>query len=107
MAMGLIFFNISDGVGQKTVKPSTGKPHERSHWYIFNAEVQVNFGRIPIWQNSKICFYTLNSGRTVFNAGGESEIEKISANEIEIRRKELLPVFDHFQGIRPNWNVRW
>ncbi|KAL5069341.1 hypothetical protein RYX36_020228 [Vicia faba] len=103
---GFNFFNISDGVGQKTVKPSTGKPHERSHWYISNAEVQVNFGRIPIWQNSKICFYTLNSGRTVFNAGGESEIEKISANEIEIRRKELLPVFDHFQGIRPSWNER-
>ncbi|CAK8572877.1 unnamed protein product [Lathyrus sativus] len=101
---GFNFFNISDDVGEKTVKPSTGKPHERSHWYISNAEVQVNFGRIPIWQNSKICFYSLNSGRTVFSAGGESEIEKISANEIEIRRKELLPVFDHFQGIRTSWN---
>lgn len=131
---GFNFFNISDGVGEKTVKPTTGKPHERSHWYISNAEVQVNFGRIPIWQNSKvficakflfsytvldlgcyllttlvlqICFYSLNSGRTVFNAGGESQIEKIPANEIEIRRKELLPVFDHFQGIRPSWNERW
>ncbi|PNX67365.1 hypothetical protein L195_g055590, partial [Trifolium pratense] len=39
----------------------------------------------------RIFFYTVNSGRTVFDAGGESEIEKISANEVEIRRKELLP----------------
>ncbi|CAJ2629216.1 unnamed protein product [Trifolium pratense] len=88
---GFNFLNISDGVAEQTVKPATGKPHERSHWYISNAEVQVKFGRIPIWENSKICFYSMNSGRTVFDAGGESEIEKISANEVEIRRKELLP----------------
>lgn len=49
----------------------------------------------------------MNSGRTVSSAGGESEIEKISANEVEIRRKELLPVFDHFHSIRPSWNERW
>ncbi|KAK2403699.1 autophagy-related protein 18h [Trifolium repens] len=103
---GFNYLNISDGVGEQTVKPATGKPHERSHWYISNAEVQVNFGRIPIWENSKICFYSMNSGRTVFDAGDESEIEKISANEVEIRRKELLPVFDHFQSIRRSWNER-
>lgn len=51
---GFNFLNISDGVGEKTVKPSTGKPQERFHRYISNAEVQVNFGRIPIWQNSKV-----------------------------------------------------
>lgn len=101
---GFNFINISDGVGEKAAKPSTRKPHEMSHWYISNAEVQLNFGRIPIWENSKICFYSMNSGRTVSSAGGESEIEKISANEVEIRRKELLPVFDHFHSIRPSWN---
>ncbi|XP_004496059.1 autophagy-related protein 18g-like [Cicer arietinum] len=103
---GFNFLNISDGVGEKTVKPSTGKPQERFHRYISNAEVQVNFGRIPIWQNSKICFYSMNSGIIIYSAGGESEIEKISANEVEIRRKELLPVFDNFHSIRPSWNER-
>jgi hypothetical protein len=30
------------------------KPLERSHLYIANAEVQINSGRIPIWQKSKV-----------------------------------------------------
>lgn len=51
---GLNFFNISDSVGEKAVKSSQGKPQERFHWYLSNAEVQVNFGRMPIWQNSKV-----------------------------------------------------
>lgn len=49
----------------------------------------------------------MNSVKTIFSSGGESEIENISANEVEIRRKELLPVFDHFHSIRPSWNERW
>lgn len=32
------------------------KPHERSHLYLSNAEVQINSGRIPLWQKSKVCF---------------------------------------------------
>lgn len=31
--------------------------------------------------------------------GGETEIEKFSANEVDIRRKDLLPVFDNFQSV--------
>ncbi|XP_027363430.1 autophagy-related protein 18g-like isoform X2 [Abrus precatorius] len=103
---GLNYVDEGVGVGEKTVKPTTGKPKEIFHWYLSNAEVLVNFGRTPIWQKSKICFYALNSVRTSFSAGGESEIERISANEIEIRQKELLPVFDHFHSIRPSWNER-
>lgn len=30
------------------------KPHERSHLYLSNAEVQISSGRIPIWQKSKV-----------------------------------------------------
>jgi len=44
---------------------------------------------------------------TSFSAGGESEIEKVPANEVEITRKELMPVFDHFHSIRSSWNERW
>ncbi|KAJ1435725.1 WD40/YVTN repeat-like-containing domain superfamily [Sesbania bispinosa] len=102
---GLNFVSRSDGVGKKE-KSSTRKPQDKFHWYLSNAEVQVNFGRMPIWQESKICFCSMNSVRTIFSGGGESEIEKISANEVEIRRKELLPVFDHFHSIRPSWNER-
>jgi len=40
-----------------------GKSHERARWYLSNAEVQVNSGRIPIWQKSKVLsfFYCLDS----------------------------------------------
>lgn len=30
------------------------KDPERPHWYLSNAEVQINSGRIPIWQKSKV-----------------------------------------------------
>ncbi|KAK7277688.1 hypothetical protein RJT34_22703 [Clitoria ternatea] len=103
---GLNFLDKGDAVGGKAVKPTTGKPQERFHWYLSNAEVQLNFGRVPIWQKSKICFYSMNSVRTGFNAGGESEIEMIPSNEVEIRRKLLLPVLDHFPSTRPSWNER-
>ncbi|XP_028762249.1 autophagy-related protein 18g isoform X2 [Neltuma alba] len=103
---GLDYLDINDGAGEKVVKCSTGKAQERSQWYLSNAEVQVNFGRLPIWQKSKICFYSMNSLRTSTVASGESEIEQISVNEVEVKRKELLPVFDHFHSIRPSWNER-
>lgn len=37
------------------------------------------------------------------NMNGEIEIEKIASNEVEIRRRELLPVLDHFRRIQPDW----
>ncbi|KAJ1433021.1 Breast carcinoma amplified sequence 3 [Sesbania bispinosa] len=93
-------------INKEMVKSSSGDPQERFQRYLSNAEVQVNFGRLPIWQKSKICFYTVSCARTSFSAGGESEIEKFSSSEVEIRRKELLPVFDHFHSIRSSWNER-
>lgn len=102
----LDYLDIDDGAGERVVKCSTGKAQERSQWHLSNAEVQVNFGRLPIWQKSKICFYTMNSLRTSTVVSGESEIEQISFNEVEIKRKELLPVLDHFHSIRPSWNER-
>ncbi|KAK7270241.1 hypothetical protein RIF29_23243 [Crotalaria pallida] len=97
---------IGSGDNYALAKPSTGKPQERFHGYLSNAEVQVNFGRLPIWQKPKICFYAMNSVGTSFSDNIEFEIEKISATEVDIRRKELLPVFDHFHSIRPSWNER-
>lgn len=37
---------------------------------------------------------------------GEFEIEKLPVHEIEMRQKELLPVFDHFHSIKSSWNDR-
>lgn len=52
---GIDFLDINDCIGgKKTFKTCSGKSHERSHWYLSNAEVQVNSGRLPIWQSSKV-----------------------------------------------------
>lgn len=32
---------------------------DRSHWYLSNAEVQINSGRLPIWQKSKVFIHKL------------------------------------------------
>lgn len=34
---------------------------------------------------------------------GEIEIEKVTIHEVEIKRKDLLPVFNHFRGIQSDW----
>ncbi|KAL4182349.1 hypothetical protein AMTRI_Chr12g275510 [Amborella trichopoda] len=88
------------------------KCDEKFHVYISNAEVQINSGRIPIWQKSKIRFYLMmpTSADEKFgmngNYGGEIEIEKIPICEVEIRRKDLLPVFDHFRSFQSDQSGR-
>lgn len=88
------------------IKSDSVKPLERSHWYLSNAEVQISSGRIPIWHKSKICFYMMDPPRVKNHVGGEFEIEKLPVHEVEIRRKDLLPVFDHFHSIKSGWNDR-
>ncbi|KAK3031618.1 hypothetical protein RJ639_035624, partial [Escallonia herrerae] len=86
------------------------KPHERSNWYLSNAEVQMRTGRIPVWQKSKIYFYTMcppgyeEQNHYEVHMGGEVEIEKIPAREVEIRQKDLLPVFNRFHRIHSDWS---
>ncbi|XP_031265258.1 autophagy-related protein 18h [Pistacia vera] len=88
------------------------KLHDQSHLHISNAEVQMSSGRILIWQNSKIHFYTMNplendeQNSTKEQTGGEIEVEKIPVHYVEIRRKDLLPVFDNFHRIQSDWNER-
>lgn len=88
------------------------KHQEQSHLYISNAEVQLNSGRIPIWQNSKISFHTMDAlGIDEFNladisVGGEMQIEQVPVHEVEIRQKDLLPIFDHFHRIPTNRSNR-
>ncbi|XP_010550088.1 PREDICTED: autophagy-related protein 18h-like [Tarenaya hassleriana] len=100
-----IIMDASDGEDNDIGHKELVKPPEKHQVYLANAEVQINSGRRPIWQNSKISFYSMcppevdgeNSG--VHRSGGETEIEKVSTREIEIKKKDLLPVFDNFNGV--------
>lgn len=87
------------------------KPHEQSHWLLSNAEVQMRSGRIPVWQKSKIYIYTMspatyeeqNNYSTEYT-GGEIEIEKIPVHEVDMKRKDLLPVFDRPHSLHSDWS---
>lgn len=88
------------------------KSNEKPNWYLSNAEVQINSGRMPAWQKAKISFHVMISlrvsERTFSNGytGGEFEVEKVPVHEVEIKQKDLLPVFDHFHGVQSEWNDR-
>lgn len=126
------------------------KCNEQCHFS--NAEVQINSGRIPIWQkpevstvvsniniyvapfypssfmhmfiqstsspslfllfNFQVSFFTMShlEAEQILRDGhqtnGEIEIENIPVIEVEIRQKNLFPVFNHFHGIHFTWDDR-
>ncbi|KAL3750202.1 hypothetical protein ACJRO7_011223 [Eucalyptus globulus] len=104
--------DMSDSEDTNAGDKESEKSYEHSHLYIANAEVQMSFGRIPIWQQSKIHFHAIGhegaEERILIqdDFAGELEIEKVPVHEIEIRRKDLLPVFDHFQRYNSAWSER-
>lgn len=94
--------NASSG-NKKLAKTDSLKSLDRSHWYLSNAEVQINSGRLPIWQKSKMHFHVMEPPTAECYPGGEFEIEMASSHELEIRHKDLLPIFDNFPRARSGW----
>ena len=43
---------------------------------------------------------------TADQSGGEIKIEQMASHEVEIRQRDLLPVFEHFHRIQSEWNDR-
>ncbi|XP_018482711.1 autophagy-related protein 18g isoform X1 [Raphanus sativus] len=89
------------------LKTSSEKPPERSHCYLSNFEAKVTSGVLPVWQNSKISFHVMDSPKDNSSTGGESEIENVTAHELEIKQKKLLPVFDHFHSTKATSEERF
>ncbi|CAH2039030.1 unnamed protein product [Thlaspi arvense] len=89
------------------LKTCSEKAPERSHCYLSNFEVKVTSGMLPVWQNSKISFHVMDSPRDNSSSGGEFEIEKVPAHELEIKQKKLLPVFDHFHSTKASLEDRF
>ncbi|EPS70977.1 hypothetical protein M569_03781, partial [Genlisea aurea] len=90
--------NVSIGE-KKLLKPNTPKSSERSQWYLSNAEVQIKSGRLPLWQKTTVHFHVLVSPQVDYS-DGEFEIETASSHEVEIRHKDLLPVFENFRRMQ-------
>lgn len=87
-------------------KSDSVKPFERSHWYLANAEVQINSGRLPLWQRSKVRFHIMNPPRIENCESGELDVTQITTHEVELKWKDLLPVFDHFHSTQSTWSDR-
>lgn len=51
-------------------------------------------------------FHVMESPLAECYPGGEFEIEMASSHELEIRHKDLLPIFDNFPRARSGWNDR-
>ncbi|KAJ0979687.1 hypothetical protein J5N97_015161 [Dioscorea zingiberensis] len=103
----LIFTSSTGTIAGNELESTNG----RQHWFLSNAEVHVNSGRIPIWQKTKICFYMMipsraNGGSAICCAGDELEIEKLPTAEVEIRQKDLLPVFEQLHSVHPDRSDR-
>ncbi|PSS24900.1 Autophagy-related protein like [Actinidia chinensis var. chinensis] len=102
--------DASDYEDNDTGEKDLVKQHEHSRWYLSNAEVQIPSGKIPVWQKSKICFFRISflgdeeQNLTKDHIGREIEIEKIPVHEVEVKRKDLLPVFDRFHRIHSEWS---
>lgn len=93
----------SDDEDGGVVEKDLSKLKERSRWYLSHAEVQMRSGRVPVWQKSKIYFYAMAPQSHDDGHGGEVDIETIPVHEIEVREKDLLPVFDSSCVVHPGW----
>ncbi|XP_024992946.1 autophagy-related protein 18h-like isoform X1 [Cynara cardunculus var. scolymus] len=102
--------NNSDDEDISLAGKDFSKPHEQSHWYLSNAEVQMRSGRVPIWQKPKMYFYVMDpklceemsiSRKYV---DGEIEIHKLPVQEVEVRQQDLLPLLHGSHGIHPDWS---
>ncbi|KAL8522862.1 hypothetical protein ACS0TY_012988 [Phlomoides rotata] len=88
-------------VKKKSIK-STLESLERSHWYLSNAEIRTN-SRLPLWQMSKLHICIMKPPNEECNLGGEFEIINVPLHEVQLKRKDLLPIFDHSPGAKPGW----
>ncbi|XVE62937.1 hypothetical protein DITRI_Ditri06bG0159400 [Diplodiscus trichospermus] len=107
-----MIMDVSDSEDNDAGHKGLLKPQDQFQLYLSNAEVQISSGRIPVWQNSKVSFYTMSplgvneQNFTSDQSRGEIEIEKMPAHEVEIRQRDLLPVFEHFHRLQSEWNDR-
>ncbi|KAI5068626.1 hypothetical protein GOP47_0016971 [Adiantum capillus-veneris] len=94
--------------GETFTKDMTSK--EMRQWFLSNAEVQMHHLRPPIWANSQFSFHVLsgvyNEGIQKEDSGGEIEIEKVVSLAVEVRKRDLVPVFDMFKDYQFGEDVR-
>ncbi|KAK4441712.1 Autophagy-related protein 18g [Sesamum alatum] len=98
----MVFQENLSTMDKKQIKSDSLKS-PRSQWYLSNAEVQTNSYRLPLWQMSMVHLHAIEHPIAECYSGGEFEIEIACSHEVEIRHKDLLPIFDHYPRARSGW----
>ncbi|KAL2523665.1 Autophagy-related protein 18f [Abeliophyllum distichum] len=99
----------SDAMGTPTKDKITTE--ERHHMYISEAELQMHQNRSPLWVKPEINFHSmlLTDDFNEDEEGaprGEIEIERIPVDMLEVRSKDLVPVFDYLQSSNLHFHGR-
>ncbi|GAB2277857.1 hypothetical protein Dimus_012559 [Dionaea muscipula] len=89
-------------VNRGAIPRTEGSPEERHHLYISEAELQMHQEWNPFWAKSEIYFQSMIAISSELleeetTAGGEIEIERVPTRPIEMRSKNLIPVFNYLQ----------
>ncbi|KAI5065532.1 hypothetical protein GOP47_0020227 [Adiantum capillus-veneris] len=71
-------------------------PDEMHRLFLSKAEVQMHHFRPPLWAKSQISFHVFG-GLGHDNVGGEVEIEKVPTRMVEVRKRDLVPVYDRLK----------
>ncbi|KAL0418784.1 UNVERIFIED_CONTAM: Autophagy-related protein 18g [Sesamum radiatum] len=102
-ASKMVFQDNVSTMDKKLIGSNSLKSPERSDWYLSNAEVQTNSYRLPLWQMSMVHFHAMEHPIAECYSDGEFEVEIVCSHEVEIRNKDLLPIFDHYSRARSGW----
>eukprot|EP00252_Welwitschia_mirabilis_P012291 TRINITY_DN27283_c0_g2_i1.p1 TRINITY_DN27283_c0_g2~~TRINITY_DN27283_c0_g2_i1.p1 ORF type:complete len:1012 (+),score=227.66 TRINITY_DN27283_c0_g2_i1:785-3820(+) len=91
---------FANAVHNKHLETGMAFSKEKHRLYLSKAEVHVQKQRIPTWAKPEIYFHLMipeMAGQHDCNNVGEFEIEKHPMRLIEVKRKDLMPVFENFQ----------
>ncbi|KAH7445404.1 hypothetical protein KP509_01G007300 [Ceratopteris richardii] len=78
---------------------------EMHRLFLSKAEVQMHHFRPPLWARPQISFHVFD-GMGESNDGGEIEIEKFPTRMVEVRKKDLVPVYDRLKTYQFGDDVR-
>ncbi|GMH13181.1 hypothetical protein Nepgr_015022 [Nepenthes gracilis] len=104
-----LVMDASDCEDNDTCGSSVLKHQESHHSYLYNAELQTSYRRMLLWQNYKMHFYSSSLVVRMFSGDstdGEIEIEKVHLHEVEIKQKDLLPVFERSYSVQSDGSDR-
>ncbi|KAL9441465.1 hypothetical protein AB3S75_020039 [Citrus x aurantiifolia] len=94
--------NFASTEANGVIEKTNVSPEDKHHLYISEAELQMHPPRIPLWAKPQIYFQStmikdFKTGEENF-LKGEIEIERFPTRMIEVRSKDLVPVFDYLQS---------